>query len=93
VSRSGYVLTHATNIIYEHGDGEHETDDTRAAGRNGRKNECQHGKIIRRQDGCQDGLLPRKAEARMAKFEEKMATDRKENQEDLLEKAAKQEEL
>jgi chromosome segregation ATPase len=34
-----------------------------------------------------------KAEARMAKFEEKVAADRKANQEDLLAKAAKQEKL
>jgi hypothetical protein len=35
----------------------------------------------------------KKAKARMAKFEEKMATDRRAKQEDLLAKVAKQEEL
>jgi hypothetical protein len=34
-----------------------------------------------------------KAEVRLAKFEEKMAAERKTNEEDLLAKAAKQEEL
>jgi hypothetical protein len=83
--RSRYALTQATNSKCEHGDGEHETDDTRAAGRNGkrinasqRKAEADRDEIKAKMDSYQGEagasmakLLEDKMDSKMDSYQEK----------------------